>query len=111
MASNKEAKTLLISMARYIHSKYDHEINHNSNNLALVLKKTVEKHDDKVLNEYWAEYLLLNKPSKSPENNDDSFTTEHAEDPEKNLTPTLSFGANIKKRLQEYKQERKERGK
>lgn len=139
MTLKNEANTILISMVRYIHSKYDHEINSNSNTLTALLKKAVDKHDDKILHEYWNDYLTLTALPKRQETTSDSLDIENVEESKEAMEsqatenseentipnslndtsrssdiagePNLSFGRSIKKRINQYKQERKERGK
>jgi len=105
------ANNILISITRYIHAKYDYEINTNAVNLPLLLKQVIDQFDDRVLDEYWQDYLN----SKDSQDDHIPYVSDVNEETssEKDDTPeekTHTSTNRIKRRMDEYRQERKARG-
>lgn len=105
------ANNILVSITRYIHAKYDYEINTDAVDLPLLLKQLVDQFHDSVLDEYWQDYL------NSEESEDQNIPSANDANEETNSEKggiqeekTYTSINRIKRRMNEYRQERKARG-
>ena len=107
----QQANDILISIVRYIHSKYDHEIDPNAKILPVLLEKVIKQFDDPVLHEYWNEYVSCIESEKEQVQNVDYDTESEDDEVDSDEDDfNLPRSGGLRQRFREYKEERKKRG-